>query len=162
MFSQKCYWGNNQLMFHSLSEDNSALLLVHVIVQACVQVKLCLGCFGADVRVLSSVLEASCCKSTDYCQFSLRRDVNLLQGMHFSGNLNQSESGLLPLCVPVPFPYWCRCPIPLLSLSGELNQQKTSLAKNNSFLLVQLSELACDVVRQIAAPMEGGHKKRIH
>lgn len=23
--------------------------------------------------------------------------------MHFSGNLNQSESGLLPLCVPVPF-----------------------------------------------------------
>lgn len=40
-------------MFHRLSEDNSALLLVHVIVQACVQVKLCLGCFGADVFVYS-------------------------------------------------------------------------------------------------------------
>lgn len=41
-------------MFHSISEDNTApLLLVHVIVQACVQVILCLGCFGADMLVYS-------------------------------------------------------------------------------------------------------------
>ena len=61
-----------EMLFCSISEGRStvSLLLLHVIIQACAQVKLCLGCFSAGtVGALSPAMKASCCKGTDYCQF---------------------------------------------------------------------------------------------
>lgn len=68
-------------MFCSSSEGKNTviLLLLHVIIQAYAQVKLRLGCFSAGtVPVLSSAMKASCSKGTDYCQFELQCDVDLL------------------------------------------------------------------------------------